>query len=66
MGRLKGPVWPPTTSQEGDSLNIVDMTVPHRFELDDITEFFSSMRVARVEEHETAMDAPDMRSPICR
>ena len=58
MAKLKGQVRPPTTSQEGDSLNVGDMTVPHWFELDDITEFFSSSRVARVEEHETAMDAP--------
>ena len=57
MAKLKGQVRPPTTSQEGDSLNVLDMTVPHRFELDDITEFSSSLRVAGVEEHETAMDA---------
>ena len=58
MAKLKGQVRPPTTRQEGDSFNVVDMTVPHRFELDDVIKFFSSSRVARLEGHGTAIDAP--------
>ena len=60
--KLKGQVRPLTTSQVSDSLNVVDVTVPHRFEVDDITEFFSLSRLARIQEHETAMDAPGYAS----